>query len=1296
MARAGTMALALGIALAVGAAGWLLWSGPEGDGGTVDDDAARSAGAVDEGPVLAAHGGGKPLASSPEVEGEFDILGKVVDEDDRAVAGVPVTARRTADPAGEESVEWTVAQRADRALDFEPPEAPSARTPADATGTSGPDGTFTLRVRRRGTYAVRAEPAAPLVGTQDEWILERVPPKDPVELQVLAGSALRGRVVDALGRGVEAFVRAKQVRGAWWQGDWTPTAAGTGQFALAAVPAGTLDFAVFVPGRWNLEGWRFETPTTEEVVLRVGAGARLASGTVKDGAGVPVAGARVTLRVEATLADGARSLPLAARLLAVSDEAGAFAIESGVTGRVLSLRVDATGFLDFVEEPSRAPWTGLALEPTREAVFPVVLWRGGTLEGRVLERRSGKPLPGAVVEVHASAVDAHIPQTPLRTARSDASGRFVVEGLAVGLGLLSVKHPTHFFVPLETLRERKKVTEDMDQSVVPPPPPEATVFIAQDGQRVTRDLELVPGVPLKGRVVDGQGAPVSGAEVLTTGLGIGDAAWAWNVSEEGETQVLATSGPDGRFTVPGLPPRKEWTLHARKAPLCGERSRPFPLVEGADAVEIVLRLVGTATIAGWVVDEHAQPVADAHVSAWGDEEQGGIAYAAADGEDRDSAPTDASGAFRIERLSPGDVHLWAGAKAGNGSTQVKGLAPDEVRTGVEVRLAHRAGVSLRGVVVYENGAPARGRRIMISSIDGRWNSNLTTDERDGTFETSCDGPRVRISAGDWQLRITLTEVDVPARDVRVVWKEPAKRLLEGLVVDAQGRPVPLCRVQVDHGPRDGDSSSDDGETVVNGWFRRDVPDKPPFTVRVTRPQDGTGRALNLRAEPLTLTEAPTGAVTITLEPGAALAGQVVDGSGRGIAEVPVTLAGLGTLTDASGSFVFEGLGSGPASLQVHPPSPWMRPAARQVSAGGGPEVVVLKAGLPIAGLVRGEKGHDLAGRGSVEAEWGPGTGWEGGETSAQIERDGAFRLEGLPPGATVTLTVWVWDRDELTYANRPRKVAAGTENLVIDLAAGVEVSGTVSDGAGRAFRNGNVVVSFTQDEEEQQTYASIDSNGTFRLLGVPPGRVTVDLYRRDGGAKPAPLAVTAPASGLKLVVPADLPLKGRLVGAGDAAATFRVWAWPVAEKEGEADGDSLRNVPVAADGSFVLGAAGATGRWMLAANAPDDDRYALVGPVAAGSENVVLRLVPGVSIEGTITTAAGPPLPRPLFASLAGNHWSLRVKADAEGRFALRGLPAGRYTVYAFTWADGYDTATLEDVEAGRRDLRLVLPVETK
>lgn len=1302
--RASGLWVIVGALAAAGAAGWLLFGAPGGAGGADDLDAAarEEAAAGPQGPVLKGREGLKGGPAVARDEGDFPILAKVVDEQDKPVADVTVSALRRGEAyAAEDPLRWTGWNGAERlAKAFAETSATSEAEPPAASAKSGADGTVRLTVHRRGDYAVRAEPDAPRAGTEGSWYLNDKPPTAPLVLRVFAGSALRGRVIDAQDRGVAAVVRAyatpREGEDAW-RARATPTEAGTGAFAFAGVPNGKVTFDVSLPGRLRVTGHAVTAPTTSEVLIRLGDAATLLTGRVKDLAGQGIAAARLIVTVNAVSAAGAAGDALSVRYFATADAEGQYAIVGPLGGPVGQVEVAATGYLYATQAPPLATWSGLDLAPGRGAVLDLTLWKGGVLDGRISEKGTGAPLAQAEITLFPAAVDGRLSRPPNLHTTTDAQGRYHLDGVPLGRSVLMVKHPTHFVPALESLPRQSNDMEGIVYSFdgvmmgggAGGPPADLTVFVEQEGQRVVKDLELARGIPLAGRVVDAQGAPVEGAEVFAKGLGLGQRSWQWGI-QSGEAQAaLATSAAEGRFTIPGLPPRKDWVLYAKKKGLVGEPSQPLGLAADAKPPEVQLKLLVGATLVGRVVDERGTGVAGMDVNAWLQSGEGGFTS-------NEQVRTGEDGSFRLEGLATGSYGLnaWGRGRQAN-YLQVDGVTAGEVREGVELKLV--AAVELAGVLVDENGAPVRAKTLLAQSVS-TGNSSMTTSGADGAWRFH-DMPAgtIRLSAGTWENNVELATVTSPAKDVRVTWKEPPQQVIEGTVVDPQGKPVPLCSVQVRQAQQAGNAmgmtwagGGPDGSQVVNGWFRRNAQGKAPFSVTVSAPQDAQGRPLNLKGKSVPVEDPKAGPITITLEPGLEVAGRVLDPAGKPVEHVSVWIGNVRASTDASGAFALGGLAEGTAQLGVGPPSPWVRPAPVSVSAGATDVVVRLRAGLAVAGEVRGTGGKPVS-SGWVNATWQQVGAVPAGNASGAVQgTEGKFRIEGIPEEATVTLQVQIWSNDgDQQYA--PKTVTGirpGTDDLVIDMASGVEVSGTVVDTQGKPFSAGWVMVTTGADEKNPSSnYVQIKDDGTFTAAGLERGPVKLSVYRNDGGPTGEAVRVDAPASRVKLTLPASTPIRGTLHGAGASAPSYRITAWTLGENRREA-----RRVYPDADGRFSLEGVSGSGQWMVAARAKgnDSDLYALAGPFAAGTENVVLELRTGRAIEGTVASSDGAEPPAGINVMAGNDGWNGWSAVGAKGEFKIRGLPPGRYRLSCSS-PDGTQEASQADVDDGSTGVRLTL-----
>lgn len=1296
---AGVVLLLLALAGA-GAVGWLVL-GQRDSEEYLDAEAERAPDAQAQGgPMLAGHAREKPSAADA-AEGEFLLRGSVTDAKGEPAADVRVTARRQGEERGPATHYggWSGAQELRRA--FAAMQGREQDGPPDAVATSAADGSFSLTLRRRGSYEVRAEPAPPSTGT---WAAAtaRSGASPTIELRVLPGSALRGRVLDSQDRGVAAMIHAAWHGGALggWKSGPLATDAASGAFTLPAVPEGDVQLELVLPGRARYTARSVKTPTGEEIVIRVGAEVPLLTGRVVTRAAQPVTGALVSASVQSALplapgAPGAEAVYV--RYYAETGADGGFTILGALGGALTQVEALAAGYLHHSSHVQLAAWSGAVLGTPPAGPIEIVLFQGGTVEGRVTEKGTGQPLTGVQVQASPMAIDARVSASPPTAVVTDAQGRYRLEDVPLGRSGLSAKHETHYLAAQAKGGQGGNQMMFMDgMNFTMPGMPGAsgvTVFIETEGQRVTRDLELEPGLELRGRVVGPDGAPVAGASVSSAQT---EMVWGMDGEALQSGGTIAVSDAEGRFHARGLAPNKALVLTARKSGLIGVRSEPFVLAADTPAKDVVLRMEKGGVLVGQVVDDVGSPVEGVSVNAW--PENGDGAYSGG------QVTTRADGAFRLAGTGAGTwfVNAWH-SDGRNGHLRVADLTFGEVREGLSIRMAK--GVVLSGVLVDEQGRPAAGKNLTAQSGRGGMSQAYTQGDGKFTFMGIQAGAQ-QIYAGDWGgARVLLGTVDAPGTDVRVVWKEPPYSVIEGTVLDAQGKPVPLCSVRIRAGaaapapapfvgmgpssvPMPAGGPDWSGHQTVNGWFRQRVGGEPPYQVAVSAPQDTEGRALNLRPASVTVTDPKAGPVIVRLEPGLEIAGRVLDASGRGVADVAVTVFGLRTATDAEGAFAVGGLTEGTHKVLVQPTPPHVRPPETSAAAGTRDLLVRLTTGLPIAGTLRRADGRAL-GNGWIHANWPAAPGVAQGQVGASPDAQGRFRLEGVPPEVLVTVMTQVWSEGGTQFAPRTlRDVRPGTENLDIVVDAGASVSGTVADARGRPVRSGMVQISRPGVDPKQASiqHVQIKEDGSFQLAGLEPGPVEISFVASDGGAAGDPLKTDAPATGLRLVLPERTPIRGRLVGTLGDVSRWGVWAWPAEEPTRRVRAQALNS-----EGEFSLEGISGKGPWMIAARAEDDDRYGLIGPVEGGTEGLRLELRPGRTIEGTVQSLSGAALPTPgARVSITAPAWETRVVSDAQGVFKVRGVPPGRYALRARgadrAWGD-----EVKDVADGATHVRLTV-----
>ncbi|MEW5740727.1 MAG: carboxypeptidase regulatory-like domain-containing protein [Myxococcota bacterium] len=350
-----------------------------------------------------------------------------------------------------------------------------------------------------------------------------------------------------------------------------------------------------------------------------------------------VAGARVEVwrQLHDEAKGGVRWIPVGQEL---SDEQGAARFPAPV-GRY-ALRATRSGRTALAEVD-----VVIADEPT---VAEVTLGPGRPLTGRVVDKDTTAPIPGALVTAAASSPGGldkpwRFPQETHVTAQADGLGRFRVE------------LPEGVEVSLQAQAPGYARTDS---------------FPGDDSTDVT--LQLVRAVRVEGVVVDTTGNPLAGATVD---------------SEPPESPPTAT-GADGRFSITLRPGAA--TLHAtstgglqglrRVQAAAGEHLRDVRLVVGA-----------SGDLLGRVVDAAGDGVSGVEVRVLAEPDFVPLA----------TLQTDARGAFTAVKLPAARVALFA--RSGNGArARLVGL---ELPVQEPVQLTLAASAAIDGRVVNEAGQP---------------------------------------------------------------------------------------------------------------------------------------------------------------------------------------------------------------------------------------------------------------------------------------------------------------------------------------------------------------------------------------------------------------------------------------------------------------------------------------------------------------------------------------------------------------------------------------------------------------
>lgn len=1210
--------------------------------------------------------------------GTYVVRGRVVDERDVPAGALPVDVYRVGrarGPAGGgatagESVARFLATMAD----------PQAAEPTlVATVETDAQGAFVFLSEEPARYECRARPPPPAVGTYSQVSLHDGRPEGEVTLHVMEGSALVGRVLDARDGPVAASLKAR-----WWSRgeaasrNWTSglfeNDPQDGSFRIAAVPTGMVYFAVYVHGGPKLTGISVQTPHEGELLIRVPSGGGVVQGKVTDPEGRPVPGTALVLVV--TSPKEAGGVTSSAR--STSNAAGVYRLEGLPAGLLARVEALAEGFLPLTQGSSDAPWQGAEVVPGKPLDLDLVLRRGGRVHGRVLVRGSGRPLAGATVSVLPARRGSSWPRVPVSPATTDAAGDYSLQGLPVGRYVLLPRHPDHYLAELARPGAGAYGPGMAGASA----PAALTIVVTGDETDLERDLELVPGLVLRGRVVDSEGRGVQGAWVQARGYGVGQVAWAWGVGGH-RPEPLATSGEDGAFEARGLPPRDDWVLYARKEGYVGSFSDPLALTVGGPTPSVELTLLVGAVVRGRVTGGDDELVARARVGAWGE----GMELSPAAGRSRRVEP---DGRFEITDLPPGDrtLTVWVDGAAGT-QREVNGLAAGEVREGILLEL--REGVEVSGVLVDAQGRGLPGVSLTLQALGGGMTLHAVTDAQ-GAFRFRGVEPgqvQLSTSGGTGGSRRLGAPFEAPRANLRFVHEKDPVVTIGGRVLDPSGEPVPFAIVQVrpaadgNRGDRGWAYGVNDTTEAVDGGFRIRVSGKPPYAVVVKLARDEEGRTLNVQ-EARELVRDASRPVVIRLQPGLEVSGRVLDARARGMAGVGVSVGGREVRTSADGRFTLTGLSDGQVFVHVRPVPGYVTPPWQQVPAGTKGLEFRLRPGVRIRGQAFDASEQPLT-RGYASGRWEATADGSAGSAGSGLDPQGRFVLDGIPEDVTVRVEVQSFARSGVSQAPAVVEgVRPGTEDLVVRLGRGLSISGVVVDHEGRPVARCMVAGNGARGPPRSTVRVQTAEDGTWMLAGLQPGRYVVHLQAPAGSAAPPPQEIDAPATGVRFVLPRSATLYGRVEGLEPEAATrWRVRVW-------RADGSAVKSGRLNPDGSWNVGAVPADASYLVGAQYWRDGRYAAAGPLRPRDAEIVLRLQQGRSIRGVVDLSVlGPEAACSVVAK--SDSWQAPGFVDkTTGRFEINGLPPGRYGLMA-TSHDGAYLAVKPNVEAGAQGVALLL-----
>ncbi len=239
------------------------------------------------------------------------------------------------------------------------------------------------------------------------------------------------------------------------------------------------------------------------------------------------------------------------------------------------------------------------LQEENPSELTIKLYKGGTIEGRVIEEGSNKGASGVkiLIDEGLNPFKEQGKSTPSTPIISDEEGNFKIEGLIPGTyGLLISIEGTPY------LPDKKKEF----------PYKKVTITSPQDVQRGIT-FKVQPAGMIWGYVLNMSGDPVSGAEILlSTSQSIFSQAVSALLTQE--APLSANSDSNGYYEMGGVPLNQEWRLYVTGSKqYTPQLSDVFALTPAYRVVRVDINLFEGASVSGFVRDTGGNPIPRAEI-----------------------------------------------------------------------------------------------------------------------------------------------------------------------------------------------------------------------------------------------------------------------------------------------------------------------------------------------------------------------------------------------------------------------------------------------------------------------------------------------------------------------------------------------------------------------------------------------------------------------------------------------------------------------------------------------------------
>ncbi len=899
-------------------------------------------------------------------------------------------------------------------------------------------------------------------------------------------------------------------------------------------------------------------------------------------------------------------------------------------------------FLAQKDGYARAGKAGRRLR-AREEVAPITLYLGTgyRLVGRVLDDEGG-PVSGALVLAGKDGNNWNVAAAPLRArAMTVEDGTYAIDGLPAGDTTIMAAPPGSVPAQIDRIRI-----------------PDVPAF----------DIILRRGGTLTGVVkMKDSGTPVAGATIR---------AWAYGAS--GGRSSEATSDEEGRYTIDDLPEGNVNQVQVTKDGLVqvvDAAQRGGTAFREGSVVERDVEMTQGAVLEGTITGPSG-PVAAAQVTIMYEQQGGNF--------NQKNVKTDAQGKYSVKDLGEGRVlvkataeglhtpdfpsNWWLALQSGSAPEALSGKVETGKKTVIDIRLA--SGTSISGRIELADGTPVAGARV-VAQISGNfgWGArgNSTVSATDGSYTLSgLPAPgAVTLQAskpgfGALPREPVQITVDGPATEAIVVMQ--AWPVVTGHVTVSGDKLPTDTVVKIVAAPDRGNvrffspgmpgQNAEAHPVLPDGSFQASVPMvKGSFTVRAEAPGQPVGTSKRI-----TLAEGKTAYETdVELGSGYELRGRVTDDrTGAGIAGARVRVSASG------------GRGNGMQQEVMMLDGMVTSFGGR----GGGSSAVVAitdaEGNFMVGGLPKGDQ--------SIKAQ---AEGYVAGATDARTPGTGTVTV-ALEPELSISGRVFYSDGKPVVGVNVTARASEnGASNSPI--------------GRGRGGGAGNSMT---------------DGEGRFEFQKLKRGQYLLSVQNGWGGtANIRPLTSPPTPAGsvdVRLVVQPGLKITGTVsTSGGDPVGN----AWINANPQDRKSGGTNVNARTKPDGTFeLLGLAPDSGAYTLQVNANRFGGGSLtpltMKDVQPGTSGLAIVLESGLSIDGTIKTAAGDPIQNAWVSAQRiaqegepGGGGMGNSPVEPTGKFNIGGLKPGRYRLTMNTWGNGTNKQMVleggQDVAAGSSGITL-------